>query len=150
MSSLCKQSVLLGAVRKSQDGLNQKGFCGGSFFMPEAPETYTIFLHYLLYICGANCLAIPTPQRYHVTCQRQTAIYTEETKMRNDLTMKELKLHTLIGDIQECAMSGMNKRQIRRLLETRYVNLDTDITEDEFTEVLDREYKKVMERCNSK
>jgi hypothetical protein len=47
-------------------------------------------------------------------------------------------------------MSGMNKRQIRRLLETRYVNLDTDITEDEFTEVLDREYKKVMERCNSK
>ena len=118
--------------------------------MPEAPETYTIFLHYLLYICGANCLAIPTPQRYHVTCQRQTAIYTEETKMRNDLTMKELKLHTLIGDIQECAMSGMNKRQIRRLLETRYVNLDTDITEDEFTEVLDREYKKVKEQCNSK
>jgi hypothetical protein len=50
--------------------------------MPEAPETYTIFLHYLLYICGANCLAIPTPQRYHVTCQRGRHQKQEGTRMK--------------------------------------------------------------------
>ena len=54
-----------------------------------------------------------------------------------ELTMKELRLHTLIGDIQQSGMDGMNKHGIRRLLEARYTDLP------EFEEVLGREYKKV-------
>ena len=51
--------------------------------------------------------------------------------------MKELRLHTLIGDIQSCGMDGMNKHGIRRLLQDRYSDLP------EFEEVLAREYAKV-------
>ena len=57
--------------------------------------------------------------------------------------MKELRLHTLRGDIQTCGTDGMNKRGIRGLLQNRYVNLDTDITIDEFNNVLNEEYAKV-------
>jgi len=57
--------------------------------------------------------------------------------------MKELRLHTLRGDIQSCGMDGMNERGIRRLLELRYVNLNSDITIDEFDRVLVEEYGKV-------
>jgi len=70
--------------------------------------------------------------------------------MRNDLTMKELKLHTLTGDIQECGMAGMSRRQISRMLGPRYVNPETDITREEFAEILEREYDKVMARRASK
>ena len=51
--------------------------------------------------------------------------------------LKELRLHTLVGDIQQCGMDGMNKHGIRRLLQDRYSDLP------EFETVLAREYKKV-------
>lgn len=61
-----------------------------------------------------------------------------------DLTMKELRIHTLRGDIQQIGMeSSYNKLGIRTILEKRYVNLDSDITEDEFNQILSDEYKKV-------
>lgn len=65
-------------------------------------------------------------------------------------TTKELNIHTLVGDIQESGMTGMSKRQIRRFLEKRYVNLETDITEEDFSETLDREYDKVLAWRTSK
>jgi len=51
--------------------------------------------------------------------------------------LRELQLHTLIGDIQQSGMDGMSKHGIRRLLQDRYSGLP------EFEEVLTREYKKV-------
>ena len=51
---------------------------------------------------------------------------------------RELRLHTLIGDIQQCGMEGMNKHGIRRLLKARYADLP------EFEETLSREYAKVQ------
>lgn len=60
------------------------------------------------------------------------------------LTMKELRIHTLRGDIQQIGMeSNYNKLGIRSILEKRYVNLDSDITEEEFNQILSEEYKKV-------
>jgi len=60
------------------------------------------------------------------------------------LTMKELRIHTLRGDIQQIGMeSNYNKLGICSILEKRYVNLDSDITEDEFNRILSEEYKKV-------
>lgn len=50
---------------------------------------------------------------------------------------RELRLHTLVGDIQQCGMDGMKKHGIRRLLAARYRDLP------DFEEVLDREYAKV-------
>lgn len=70
--------------------------------------------------------------------------------MRNDLTMKELKLHTLTGDIQECGMAGMSKRQIRGMLEPRFVTPESGITAGEFADALEREYAKAMARRASK
>ena len=61
-----------------------------------------------------------------------------------ELTMKELKMHTLRGDIQQIGMeSNYNKRGIRSIMEQRYVNADSDITQDEFNRILSEEYKKV-------
>ena len=61
-----------------------------------------------------------------------------------ELTMKELKMHTLRGDIQQIGTkSSYNKRGIRSILEQRYVNADSDITQDEFNRILTEEYKKV-------
>ena len=62
-----------------------------------------------------------------------------------ELTMKELRMHTLRGDIQQIGMeSNYNKRGIRSILEQRYVNPDSAITEDEFSRILSEEYKKVV------
>ncbi|MCL1964935.1 MAG: hypothetical protein FWF69_07725 [Firmicutes bacterium] len=62
-----------------------------------------------------------------------------------DLTMKELRLHTLRGDIQQIGMeSDFNKRGIRRILEQRYVHgTEIPVTKAEFDSALDEEYKKV-------
>jgi hypothetical protein len=60
-----------------------------------------------------------------------------------DKTLKEMRLHTLRGDIQTCGMDGMSRRGIKDLLHDRYVNLDSDILSDEFDSILDEEYKKV-------
>ena len=61
-----------------------------------------------------------------------------------DLRMKELRIHTLRGDIQQIGMeSSYNKRGIRSILERRYVNPDSDMTEEEFSRILAEEYKKV-------
>jgi len=62
-----------------------------------------------------------------------------------DLTMKELRLHTLRGDIQQIGMENdFNKRGIREILYQRYVH-GTEIpkTKAECNSVLDEEYKKV-------
>ena len=62
-----------------------------------------------------------------------------------DLTMKELRLHTLRGDIQQIGMeSDFNKRGIREILYNRYVHgTEIPVTKAEFNSVLDEEYKKV-------
>jgi len=65
-----------------------------------------------------------------------------------EMTMRDLKLHTLRGDILSCAMDGLNERGIRNLLEERYVNLNTDITIDEFNAILSQEYAKAEARRN--
>ena len=60
-------------------------------------------------------------------------------------TDKELRLHTLRGDIQEVGMTGYNKRGIRHILKKRFVNPDREIaiTDAEFEEILDEQYAKV-------
>lgn len=62
-----------------------------------------------------------------------------------EMSMKELRLHTLRGDIQACGMDGMTKTGVQRLLEDRYVNPDNNIpiTIEIFYHILDEEYKKV-------
>ena len=58
--------------------------------------------------------------------------------------MKELRMHTLIGDIHSCGMDGLSKKGIRDVLFNRYVNsVETPLTKEEFNSTLDREYKKV-------
>ena len=62
-----------------------------------------------------------------------------------DLNMKELRIHTLRGDIQQIGMeSDYNKRGIRKILEQRYVHgTESPVTQAEFDSALDDEYKKV-------
>ena len=61
-----------------------------------------------------------------------------------ELIMKDLRIHTLRGDIQTCGMDGLSKKGIRELLFSRYVHgSEIPVTENEFTAVLDEEYKKV-------
>ena len=61
-----------------------------------------------------------------------------------ELTMKELRLHTLRGDIQSCGMGGMSKRGIQELLFPRYVHgTEIPLTQGEFNRTLNEEYKKV-------
>ena len=66
-----------------------------------------------------------------------------DNRYRMELTMKELRLHTLIGDVQSCGMDGMSKKGIKGLLFARYVRRENPITEDEFIDILDTEYAKV-------
>jgi len=61
-----------------------------------------------------------------------------------NISMKELRLHDLRGDVQSCGMDGLSKRGIRQLLFARYVHdAENPITKDEFNRVLDEEYEKV-------
>ena len=52
-----------------------------------------------------------------------------------ELTMKELVLFTLAGDINECVRSGMTKKGVRGLLKGRYVR--KGLNPDEFENALD-------------
>ena len=67
-----------------------------------------------------------------------------------DLTMKELRLHTLRGDIQQIGMeSSHNKCGIRSILEQSYVHgAEIPIAQTEFDSVLDEEYEKVADWRN--
>ena len=61
-----------------------------------------------------------------------------------NMTMKDLRIHTLRGDIQSCGMSGYNKKGITSILFDRYVNgTEIPITKAEFNSVLNEEYKKI-------
>jgi hypothetical protein len=61
--------------------------------------------------------------------------------------MKELRLHTLRGDILFCGKDGLSKERIRQLLHSQYVNgKECPITEREFSAALDEEYAKVEAR----
>lgn len=61
-----------------------------------------------------------------------------------ELMMKELRLHTLRGDIQSCGMDGMSMKGIRELLYGRYTgNGETPVSSEEFDRVLKEEYQKV-------
>jgi hypothetical protein len=61
-----------------------------------------------------------------------------------DIDMKELRLHTLRGDIQSCGMDGLSKKGIRDILFRRYVHgVEIPITAEEFNATLDEEYIKV-------
>ena len=61
------------------------------------------------------------------------------------LDMRELRLHTLRGDIQSCGMDGLSKSGVKQVLFRRYVHsAEIPITSDEFNRVLDTEYEKVQ------
>ncbi|MDR1706260.1 MAG: hypothetical protein LBS19_16495 [Clostridiales bacterium] len=67
------------------------------------------------------------------------------------LILKELRLHTLRGDIQTCGMDGLSKEGIRQLLYRRYVRgAEIPVTGQEFSAVLDEEYAKVAVRRASR
>jgi hypothetical protein len=58
--------------------------------------------------------------------------------------LKELQLHTLRGDIQQIGMeTDYNKRGIRNILQKRFINLNSNVTLNDFNKVLSEEYKKV-------
>jgi len=60
------------------------------------------------------------------------------------MELKELRLHTLAGDVQTCGMDGLSKKGIRQLLFARYVHgTEIPITKDEFDSALDEQYEKV-------
>ena len=57
--------------------------------------------------------------------------------------MKDLRLHTLRGDIQTCLMDGMSKKGCWNLLYNRYVHgVEIPITREEFISVLDEQCRK--------
>ena len=61
-----------------------------------------------------------------------------------NLNMKELRLHTLRGDVQSCGMDGLSNKGIRELLFSRYVHgKENPVTKEEFNRVLEEEYQKV-------
>jgi hypothetical protein len=60
----------------------------------------------------------------------------------NDLN-KELRMHTLRGDLQSMGMAGLGKAAMRRQLRHRYVTPESDISEAEFEATLAEEYAKV-------
>ncbi len=61
-----------------------------------------------------------------------------------DLNMKELRLHTLRGDIQSCGKDGLSKKGIKDVLFQRYVyGTEIPVTAAEFNRILDEEYTKV-------
>ena len=62
-----------------------------------------------------------------------------------NMTMKELKIHTLRGDIQQIGReSSYNRNGIRAILARRYVNQEGEITRDEFEQILAEEYSKIV------
>jgi hypothetical protein len=56
---------------------------------------------------------------------------------------KELRLHTLRGDLQQMGMEGFGKAAMRRQLKGHYVTEDSGIGGEEFEAVLADEYAKV-------
>ncbi len=61
-----------------------------------------------------------------------------------ELTRKELRLHTLRGDIQICGMDGLSKEGICDILYRRYIHdKEIPVTELEFITTLTEEYAKV-------
>lgn len=58
-------------------------------------------------------------------------------------TMKELRIHTLRGDIQVCGEGGLSRNGIWTLLFRIYVRGDNPIPEEEFSAVMAEEYAKV-------
>lgn len=58
--------------------------------------------------------------------------------------IRELRLHSLRGDIQQCGMEGLNKLGLRHLLEPQYVHAGSEINAVEFTQILEEEYPKIM------
>ncbi len=59
-------------------------------------------------------------------------------------TMKELRLHTLRGDVIFCGKDGLSKEGIWNILFRQYVRDDKNpITEEEFSAVVAEEYAKV-------
>jgi hypothetical protein len=59
-----------------------------------------------------------------------------------EITNKELRIHTLRGDVQELMMSGFTKYGTAEYLEKRFVTPGGEITADEFYRILNEEYSK--------
>jgi hypothetical protein len=57
---------------------------------------------------------------------------------------KEMRIHTLRGDLQEFGMARFGKAAMRRQLKGRYVTEGSGITDEEFEAVLAEEYAKVQ------
>jgi hypothetical protein len=60
-----------------------------------------------------------------------------------DELVKEMRLHTLRGDLQQMGMEGFGKAAMRRQLKGRYVTEGSGIGDEEFEAVLTEEYAKV-------
>lgn len=59
-----------------------------------------------------------------------------------EITKKELRIHTLRGDIQELMISGFTKHATAEYLEKRFVTPGGELTADDFYRVLNEEYSK--------
>jgi hypothetical protein len=70
---------------------------------------------------------------------------TPHKKRRTEMDdfMKEMRLHTLRGDLQQMGMEGFGKAAMRRRLKSRYVTEDSGIGGEEFEAVLAEEHAKV-------
>jgi hypothetical protein len=68
--------------------------------------------------------------------------HTETEDTMEDL-MKEMRIHTLRGDLQSMGMASHRKAAMRRQLKSRYVAPEGGITEAEFEAALAEEYAKV-------
>jgi hypothetical protein len=66
---------------------------------------------------------------------------------------KEMRMHTLRGDLQEMGMAQFSKAAMRRQLKHRYVTEDGGITDAEFEAILSEEHAKArawhIERLNN-
>lgn len=58
------------------------------------------------------------------------------------ITKKELRIHTLRGDIQELMTKGFTKYGTAEYLEKRFVTPGGELTADDFFRVLNEEYSK--------
>lgn len=59
-----------------------------------------------------------------------------------EITNKELRIHTLRGDIQELMISGFTKYATAEYLENRYVTPNGELTAEDFYGILNEEYSK--------
>ena len=67
-----------------------------------------------------------------------------EEVIKMGTSYKELRLFTLRGDIWQCLNEGLSKYGTAQYLEKRFVYPGSEITDDEFSSILNEEYRKLL------